>query len=60
MTSRKQILKELESIQVNLDRAYRKAERVSAKLDIPSLGELLLIKVQVEQLLEMIKSKENK
>lgn len=57
MATKKQILKELESIQVNLDRAYRKAERVSAKLDIPSLGELLLIKVQVEQLIEMAKEK---
>lgn len=57
MATRKQILKELESIQVNLERAYRKAERVAAKLDIPSLGELLLIKVQVEQLIEMAKEK---
>lgn len=57
MATKKEILKELESIQVNLERAYRKAERVSAKLDIPSLGELLLIKVQVEQLIEMAKEK---
>ena len=57
MASKRQILKELESIQVNLERAYRKAERISVKLGIPNLGELLLIKVQVEQLIDTAKDK---
>ena len=57
MASRKVILKDLESILLNVDRAYRKAERVASKLDIPSLGELILIKTQLEQLIEKAKEK---
>lgn len=58
MASRKAILKDLESILLNVDRACRKAERVSAKLDIPSLGELILIKTQVEDVIKKAKEKE--
>jgi len=57
VASRKVILKDLESILLNVDRAYRKAERVASKLDIPSLGELILIKTQLEQLIEKAKEK---
>lgn len=57
MATRKQILKYLESILLNVDRACRKAEKVALKLDIPSLGELVLIKTQLEDLIERAKEK---
>lgn len=57
MASRKQILKDLESILSNVDRACRKAEKVALKLDIPSLGELVLIKTQLEDVIEKAKEK---
>lgn len=57
MATRKQILKDLESILTNVDRAYRKAEKVAQKLDIPSMGELLLIKTQLEEVIEKAKEK---
>ena len=57
MATRKQILKDLESILLNVDRACRKAERVASKLDIPSLGELILIKTQLSDLIKSIKEK---
>lgn len=57
MASRKAILKDLESILLNVDRACRKAERVASKLDIPSLGELILIKTQLEDLIKKAKEK---
>lgn len=58
MVSRKAILKDLESILLNVDRACRKAEKVALKLDIPSLGELVLIKTQLEDLIKKAKEKE--
>ena len=57
MASRKAILKDLESILLNVDRACRKAEKVALKLDIPSLGELILIKTQLEDLIKKAKEK---
>ncbi len=57
MASRKAILKDLESILLNVDRACRKAERVASKLDITSLGELILIKTQLEDVIEEAKEK---
>lgn len=57
MATRKQILKELESILLNVDRACRKTEKVALKLDIPSLGELVLIKTQLEGIIEKAKEK---
>mgnify|MGYP000915429735 CR=1 FL=1 len=58
MASRKAILKDLESILLNVDRACRKAEKVALKLDIPSLGQLVLIKTQLEDLIKKAKEKE--
>ncbi len=58
MASRKAIMKDLESILLNVDRACRKAERVALKLDIPSLGELVLIKTQLEDVIKKAKEKE--
>lgn len=58
MASRKAILKHLESILLNVDRACRKAEKVALKLDIPSLGELILIKTQLEDIIKKAKEKE--
>lgn len=57
MATRRQILKDLESILLNVDRACRKAEKVALKLDIPSLGELILIKTQLEDLIKKAKEK---
>ncbi len=58
MASRKAILKDLESILLNVDRACRKAEKVALKLKIPSLGELVLIKTQLEDIIKKAKEKE--
>lgn len=58
VVSRKAILKDLESILLNVDRACRKAERVASKLDVPSLGELILIKTQLEEVIKKAKEKE--
>lgn len=58
MATRKQILKDLESILLNVDRACRKAEKVALKLNIPSLYELISIKTQLEELIEEAKEKQ--
>lgn len=44
-------------MQKDLQSCWVKSEELKDLLDIPSLGELLLIKVQVEQLIEMAKEK---
>lgn len=55
--NKERITKKLESMKTDLEKAYSKSEYISRHLGIPSLGELLLIKVQVEQLIEMAKEK---
>lgn len=57
MPTRKQVLKDVESILLNVDRACRKAQKVAEKLDIPSLSELILIKTQLEGIIEKAKEK---
>lgn len=49
--------RKLISMQKDLQSGWVKSEELKDLLDIPSLGELLLIKVQVEQLIEMAKEK---
>lgn len=49
--------RKLISMQKDLQSCWVKSEELKDLLDIPSLGELLLIKVQVEQLIEMAKEK---
>lgn len=49
--------RKLISMQKDLQNCWVKSEELKDLLNIPSLGELLLIKVQVEQLIEMAKEK---
>lgn len=58
MATKKQILTELIALQKNLDRACKRAENISLKIDLPSFAELFFIRTQVEELIEMAKEKE--
>lgn len=49
--------RKLISMQKDLQSCWVKSEELKDLLEIPSLGELLLIKVQVEQIIEMAKEK---
>ncbi|MNY63850.1 hypothetical protein D3C86_2008710 [compost metagenome] len=53
------LLRELESILLNLTRACKKAEKVALKIDVPSLVELEFIKTQVEQLIAIGKGEKD-
>ncbi|MCY1429686.1 hypothetical protein D9M71_456130 [compost metagenome] len=57
--TKKMLLRELESILLNLTRACKKAEKVALKIDVPSLVELEFIKTQVEQLIAIDKGEKD-
>lgn len=57
MATKRDILKELESLKKNLDRACKRAENISLKIDLPSFAELFFIRTQVEELIEMAEGK---
>ena len=57
MATKKMILRELEALQKNLDKACNRAERISKKIDIPSFAELFFIKTQLDEIIEMAKEK---
>ena len=57
MATKKMILRELEALQKNLDKACDRAERISKKIDIPSFAELFFIKTQLDEIIEMAKEK---
>lgn len=57
MATKKMILRELEALQKNLEKACNRAERISQKIDIPSFSELFFLKTQLEEIIEMAKEK---
>lgn len=57
MATKKMILNELIALQKNLEKACNRAERISQKIDIPSFAELFFLKTQLEEIIEMAKSK---
>lgn len=57
MATKKQILAELIALQKNLEKACKRAERISRKIDIPSFAELFFIKTQLDEIIGMAKSK---
>ena len=54
MATKKMILRELEALQKNLEKACNRAERISQKIDIPSFAELFFLKTQLDSLIELI------
>lgn len=57
MATKKMILRELEALQKNLEKACNRAERISQKIDIPSFAELFFLKTQLDEIIEMVKEK---
>ena len=55
MATKKMILRELEALQKNLEKACNRAERISQKIDIPSFAELFFLKTQLEEIIQMAK-----
>ena len=52
-----ELIRELKSIHGHLKKALDRSEKVAKKIDVPSHSELYFITQEVEQLLEMAKSK---
>lgn len=57
MATKKMILRELEALRKNLEKACNRAERISQKIDIPSFAELFFLKTKLEEIIEMAKEK---
>lgn len=57
MATKKMILRELEALQKNLEKACNRAERITQKIDIPSFAELFFLKTQLEEIIEMAKER---
>lgn len=51
--TKKQLLKELEMILGNVNKAYSRSENLAKKIDVPSLCELYLIKTQLEDVIKL-------
>lgn len=53
--TRVKVIKDLEIIYRNLEKAYNKAENLSKQLDLPPLTELKYVKDEVESLIKLSK-----
>ena len=52
-----QMLRELEMILKNVEKAYNRSEKIAKKVHLPSMCELYLIKTQLEDLIRFGKEK---